>query len=333
MRLIEVRYIVAGEGSYVDVVGIDVSKADFHACLLQGEKRASKSFPNRPLGYKQFARWLANRKCKQLHVCMEATGAYWEDLAASMHDRGATVSVVNPSRTAFFARSQLRRTKTDKTDAHMLAEFCLTQRPSPWTPPAREVRELRKLLDYRDHLVDERTRFRQIGKDVRFDTKLQRLHEVQLDTIAEMIDELETRIEEMISNQPNFKIAAEGLMAVRGFGLISAAACIVKLPVNRLRDAKAAAAYTGLTTKDKQSGTSVHGKPRLCKIGNASLRNDLFMPAQVAMRWNPILAAFAERLAKAGKPRRVIIVAVMRKLVVLAYRIIKEATEAQPIVA
>lgn len=317
----------------MDVVGIDVSKADFHACLLQADRRTRKSFPNSPSGYKQLSKWLDNRKCRALHVCMEATGAYWQDLAQNVHDRGAIVSVVNPSRTALYARSQLRRTKTDVVDAEMIAEFCLTQRPSAWVPPAREVLDLRKLLDYRAHLVDERTRFRQIAKDLRLTGKLQHLHDEQLDTIAEMVQEIEARIKELISHHGNLKVAVDELMTVQGIGLITAAALVSKLPVNRLRDAKAAAAYAGLTPRERQSGTSVRGKPRLCKTGNASLRCDLFMPAIVAIRCNPILAAFAQRLQDAGKPWRVIVAAVMRKLVVLAYRLIKAVTAADPIAA
>lgn len=333
MRLIEVRYIVGRRRSYVDVVGIDVSKADFHACLLQGESHSRKTFPNGSAGYKQFARWLQNRKCRALHVCMEATGSYWQELAREVYDRGVVVSVVNPSRTALYARSQLRRTKTDVVDAEMIAEFCLTQQPSAWTPPCREVLDLRRLLDYRAHLVDERTRFRQIAKDLRLTGKLQYLHDEQLDTIAEMIHEIEERMKELVFAHTNLRAAVDELMTVEGVGFITAAAFVSKLPVNRLRDPKAAAAYVGLTPRERQSGTSVRGKPRLCKTGNGSLRRDLYMPALVAIRYNPILGAFARRLEASGKARRVIVAAVMRKLVVLAYRLIKKVTATDPIEA
>lgn len=333
MRLIEVRYIVAGEGSYVDVVGIDVSKDDFHACLLQGEKRTRKSFPNRSSGYKQLFRWLDNRRCRRPHVCMEATGGYWQDLAQAVHDQSAIVSVVNPSRTALYARSQLRRTKTDIVDAEMIAEFCATQRPSAWTPPCREVVDARKLLGYRAHLVEERTRFGQIAKDLRLTGKLQNLHDEQLDTITEMIDEIEDRLRDLVSHHANMQAAVNELTAVQGIGFITAVSLVAKLPVNRLRDAKAAAAYAGLTPRERQSGTSVRGKPRLCKTGNASLRRDLYMPARVAMRYNPILSEFSKRLEDAGKANRVIVAAVMRKLLVLAFRLIKKATAAHPIAA
>lgn len=193
MRLI--RGSLAAQGiSYMDVLGIDVSKADFHACLLQGAKRTKKVFPNTSAGYRQLHAWLRNRNCSDVHACMEATGAYWLGLAKALYDGNAVVSVVNPSRTALFARSQLRRTKTDVVDAEMIADFCRTQRPDRWEPPAQEVLELRALLTYREHLVGEQTRFNQLAKDLHVGPKLQKLHAQQLNTIADMLSEIEQQI-------------------------------------------------------------------------------------------------------------------------------------------
>lgn len=331
MRLTLVGYTMKRSASYVDVVGIDVSKLDFHACLLQGDRRARKSFPNTPAGFRQLRTWLSNRKCSNVHVCMEATGAYWLGVARAMHASGATVSVVNPSRTSLFARSQLRRTKTDLVDAEMIAEFCLTNRPGAWQPPAAEVLELRGLLAYRDHLIGEQTRFKQLGNELHVGAKLENLHMQQLQTIAEMVGEIDRQIQALIKAHEPLHKAVSALQAVKGIGAITAANLVAKLPAQRLRNAKAAAAYAGLTPSERQSGTSIRGKARLCKTGNASLRRDLYMPAIAAMRFNPILTAFATRLREKGKPPKVIIAAVMRKLVVLAFRIIREVTGPTPI--
>jgi transposase len=97
----------------MDVLGIDISKDDFHACLLQVGRQRAHSFPNNHSGYRQLSRWLKNRGASEIHACMEATGPYWRGLATSLFENGVRVSVVNPARTAMFARSQLRRTKTD----------------------------------------------------------------------------------------------------------------------------------------------------------------------------------------------------------------------------
>jgi transposase len=315
----------------VDVLGIDVSKADFHACLLQSRGRSKQVFENTPAGYRRLKQWLRNRRSFEVHACMEATGAYWIALATALHEAGLIVSVVNPSRTVFFARSQLRRTKTDRVDAESIAQFCQTQHPDTWLPPAPEIRELRGLLSYRDQLVGERVRLKQVAKEVHVGKRLQQLHDAHLDSLADAIDAIEEQIRVLLKGNDAVGAGVVQLeKSVAGFGLITAAAIVAKLPVERLRDGKAAAAYVGLTPRERQSGTSVLGKPRICKTGDATLRRDLYMPALVAMRYNPILSAFAQRLKDRGKPPKVIIVAVMRKLIVLAYNILKATAAGQP---
>ncbi len=145
MRLVELRYRIASEVPPCRPRN-HVSKADFHAFLIAGDARSKKSFPNGPTGFRALRTWLKNRNVSDLHACMEATGACWLELARSLHAAGVRVSLVNPTRTALFARSQLRRTKTDAVDAQMLAEFCAIQHPELWTPPAPEILALRALL-------------------------------------------------------------------------------------------------------------------------------------------------------------------------------------------
>jgi transposase len=323
MRSIEVRYTIRRESSSVDVLGIDISKADFHVCLIQDGKRARKSFPNATAGYRQLQSWLKNRRCNELHACMEATGAYWMGLATALYDRGAVVSVVNPSQTVFFARSQLLRTKTDAVDAEMIAEFCERHRPARWTPPPAEILELRGLLSYRRHLIEERTRLKQLITQINASPQLQALHRRQLKGLEQNTKTIESQLRALVERHRAVKQQVAALTAVAGIGLLTALSIVSQLPVERLRNAKAASAYVGLAPSERQSGTSVHGKPRICKTGNGELRRELFMPATVAIRYNPILRAFAERLKGRGKGAKVVITAVMRKLVVLAFTILK----------
>ena len=316
----------------MDVLGIDISKADFHGHLIQGKKSANNSFPNAPAGYRRLRTWLRNRGCTKVHICMEATGAYWMGLACALHEAGLEVSVVNPTRTVNFARSQLRRTKTDRVDAEMIAEFCKTQKPDRWSPPAPEILELRGLLSYRAQLVGDRLRLSQTISQIHVSKELQRVHAKQIKTLNASIVAVEKELQTVIKRHRTLARQAQKLTAVSGIGDLTAMALIAKLPIERLRDAKAAAAYVGLTPRERQSGTSIHSQPRICKTGNGSLRRDLYMPAGVAMRYNPILKAFADRLKAKGKPGKLIIVAVMRKLVVLAFAILdrdlKEAATA-----
>lgn len=312
----------------MDVLGIDISKDDFHTCLLQGGGQRAHSFPNNTEGYRQLSRWLKNRGATEIHACMEATGPYWRGLATSLFESGMQVSVVNPARTAMFARSQLRRTKTDIVDAVMIAQFCQTQQPGLWTPPAPHILELRGLLSYRQELVEQRKRIGQIAGSIEVSTQLRRLHTKHLKVLNDTIEVIEGQLRQTLKTNRELSAQVAKLESVEGFGLLTAAAIVAKLPVDRLRDGKAAAAYVGLTPRERQSGTSVKGKPHICKTGDGTLRRDLYMPAMSAMRCNPILAAFAARLKERGKPRKVIIVAVMRKLIVLAFNLLKRQTTA-----
>jgi transposase len=316
----------------VDVLGIDISKADFHACLVQGNKRAKNSFPNSPTGYRRLHHWLKNRKSAELHVCMEATGAYWMGVAKALYESGVRVSVVNPKQTVNFARSQLRRTKTDAVDAAMIADYCAQRRPDPWTPPAPEILELRGLLSYRDELTANRTRLDQMVEQITVSRELQRLHKQQIKMLDRAIAAVEAQLRKAVRAHSTLTEAVAALTQVSGIGFLTAVTLIAKLPAHRLRDRKAAAAYVGLTPSDRQSGTSVHGKPRICKTGSGDLRRALYMPAIVASKHNAILRDFAQRLTERGKPGKVVIVAVMRKLVVLAFTILKRLPDWAPAV-
>jgi transposase len=114
--------------------------------------RPKKVFPNSLKGFEQLAAWLRNRQAIDAHICMEATGAYWEALALHLHDIEQRVSVVNPARIKAFAQSELLSTKTDAVDAALIARFCKSQSPEPWLPPPPEIRVLQALMPHYEHL-------------------------------------------------------------------------------------------------------------------------------------------------------------------------------------
>jgi transposase len=310
----------------MSTLGIDVSKADFHCCLLDETKRAQERFPNTRTGFRKVIKWVKSQGCSDVTVCMEATGAYWRGLATALHAANMTVSVVNPSRTAFFARSQLRRTKTDTVDAQMLAEFCQSQKPRPWAPEAPEILELRGLRTYRKQLVQQRTALKQLVAQVCVNKVLKAAHAAQLRATEKTIDTVNREIRSLVQRHSSLSESVGRVSSIKGIGLVAATAIVSLLPMDRLRNAKAAASYAGLSPSERQSGTSVHGKPRICKTGNSELRRDLYMAALTAKRFNPLFKEFAARLTAKGKPAKVVIVAVMRKLLVLAYTLLKNRT-------
>lgn len=307
----------------VDFLGVDISKADFHAHLLQAKGSTKRTFPNSVAGYGQLNRWLKNRKASDLHVCMEATGAYWLGLATHLHTRGVRVSVVNPASIKYFARSQMRRTKTDAVDAAIIAEFCKTQGPALWEPPAREILELRAILAYRNHLVSERTRVRHLVSTI----NEAHIVEQSTDTHVAMLDDLIKGVEEqlhaLIDKTPVLSESVHLLEGIPGIAWRSAASIIAELPYEKLRNSKAAAAYAGLCPSDRQSGTSIHGRSRLSKMGNANLRRALYMPALSAMTTSTALARFATRLKLRGKRGKLVVAALMRKMLTIVYAVLK----------
>jgi len=313
----------------MDVLGIDISKDDFHTCLIQGAKRRSKTFVNTPTGYRQVQAWLKNRRCTEVHACMESTGAYWTGLATALYNAGMKVSVVNPSQTSFFSRSQLRRTKTDEVDAEMIADYCVQRQPGAWVPPPPQILELRALLNYRDHLVRERVRLRQVASQTHMSADVRRLHLRHIKTLNSSIAALKKQLETLVKADPKIDAAVRELCKTKGFGPLSAASIVARLPVDRLRNAKAAVAQAGLSPGERSSGTSVRGKRKICKVGDADLRGTFYMPALAAIRSNNVLRPFVQRLKARGKEDMVIVVAVMRKLLVHAYTVLRNLQRAQ----
>src|SRR5215467_2272986 len=126
----------------MDTLGIDIAKATYVVCLVRDGKRRHKTFPNGPKGHEALVIWLQQHASGPVHACLEATGTYGEAVATVLYDVGQRVSVVNPAAVKAFAASQLRRTKTDRVDAEVLANFCAALVPPTWTPWPAEVRAL-----------------------------------------------------------------------------------------------------------------------------------------------------------------------------------------------
>jgi transposase len=304
-------------------LGIDLSKETFHAYLLDDRAGAKKVFPNARNGFEQLTIWLKNRQAVDVHICMEATGPYWEALALYLHGLEQRVSVVNPARIKAFAQSELLRTKTDAVDAALIARFCKSQSPEPWIPPAPEIRVLQALMRHYEHLKTTRAQQSVYAQSSDAAVVTASIREV-IATLDEQISRVEREIRQHFDDHPDLRRKRDLLTSIPGIGKTTAASILSEIPhIDRFESAKAIAAFAGLSPRHRQSGTSIHGRPRLCKTGNSRLRKALYMPAMVALRFNPVLRIFAERLSDAGKHKLLIIGAVMRKLLVLAYGILR----------
>jgi transposase len=315
---------------FVDILGLDVGKRELHAVLLQSDRTASKIVTNSPTGIAQLKTWLKNRKAAEVHVCLEATGGWSEDVAEALHDAGLTVSLVNPSRIKAFAQSELLRTKTDRVDAAMIARFCRLHVPDPWTPPAPEIRTLQGLVRRHRSLMEMRTE-----EQNRLDAPIvadpvKASITTMLESIESELKRVDREIAQLFERHPPLRRQRDLLLSIPGIGETTAAKILGEMPnITEFRDVKAIGAFAGLSPQQYESG-SIRKRTRLAKTGNADLRQALYWPAISAMRHNPILRQFADRLRERGKPKMTIIAAVMRKLLTLAYGVLKSGRPFDP---
>jgi transposase len=313
------------------ILGIDVAKVTLDVTLLVGEKKVGqRQFGNRESGIAQLLAWLRKRKVSELHVCLEATNVYWEAVAEALHGAGYVVSVVNPTRIKGYALSQLRRTKTDKLDSEVIAAFCAAQKPDPWQPPSEAQRKLRALQRLRQDLVATRTQQKNRLGDSR-DADVKRSLQKVIETLQQEIETVEQQIAELTKQQATLREQKALLVSIPGIGDLTAHGLLAEMyDLAHYKNAHAAAADAGLSPAAHESGTSVRKRRKLSKLGKAAVRGYLYLPTLNAMRTNPIVREFAQRLRRRHKLEMVIIAAAMRKLLHLAYGVLKNQTPFDP---
>lgn len=313
-------------------LGLDISKLKFNACLVRADdKLRHKVFPNNPAGFAQLCDWFAKQGVERVHACLEATGAYGDSLAAYLHEAGHTVSVVNPAAIKAYAQSHLSRTKNDRVDAALIAGFCAERKPPAWRPPAPEVRELQALVRRLESLTEMHTaEENRLSSGVSVKAVRESV-EVLLAHLCEQIKRTQALIRDHIESHPSLKRQRELLDSIPGIGETTAAALLAEVAdFSQYRSARQVAAFAGLVPRERQSGSSVRGRTRLSKIGNARLRKALYFPAITALRCSPFFQAWAEGLRQRGKSKMSVIGAAMRKLIHLAYGVLKTGKPFDP---
>ncbi len=316
----------------VAALGVDIAKLKFDVCLIKENGKAKhKVFANTTHGFEQLVVWLSSHQVGSLHVCLEATGSYGEALALYLFDVGLTVSVVNPAAVKAFAASRLTRTKTDKVDAELIARFCLAQQPEAWQPPAPEVRELQALVRRLESLIEMREALdNRLSSGVSTASVRHSLEE----HIAYLIDEIkqtELMIREHINNHPDLKEQSDLLDSIPGIGATTAALLLAEITdFKQYKSARQVAAYAGLVPRERRSSSSVRGRTCLSKVGNARLRKALYFPAITALRCSGFFQQWAAGLRERGKCKMAVIGAAMRKLIHLAYGVLKTGKPFDP---
>ena len=312
-------------------LGIDVSKLKFDVALLRDSgKFKHRVFPNTAAGFSQLSAWLEKQQAGRVHACLEATGAYADALATYLHEQGHLVSVINPAQIKSYAESHLSRAKTDKADATLIARFCSERHPPEWHPLPREARDLQALVRRLDSLLE----MRQMEENRLGVAAAAPVKESLSQHIAFLDDEIkrtEALIRSHIDSHPGLRGQRELLISIPGIGETTAAKLMGELmDVKLYESARQLAAFAGLAPRLHESGSSVKKRAKLSKVGAPRLRKALYFPAIVALKHNPYIKELSERLKKRGKCPMQIIGAAMRKLVHLAYGVLKSGRPFDP---
>lgn len=326
-------------------LGIDIAKATFAVALLteKGVLFATEEFANDRSGFRQLCHWY-DRQLKhvplyRLHACMEATGRYGDELALHLYkqftehapDAGHCLSVVNPHQTKSHARSRLQRNKTDKLDAENIAHFCATHQPDAWQPASEAQQRLKELTRHQESLektlTQEKLRLQSGLKDKTVQKQIKR----HIRFLEEQLKDIEEEVASLCKQDETLHQATQLLVTIPGVGLATAARFLAELPhLHYFHTAAQVVAYAGLSPQQTQSGSSVHRKGKLSKTGNKHLRTAVYMPTLAAMRWNPVIREFTNRLKNNGKSKMTAVAAGMRKLLLIMFGVLKSGRPFDP---
>ncbi len=308
-------------------VGIDVAKESLDMVVRAAGEASSKpvSVPYTAEGMKRLRERLPD--AEHTLIVVEATGGYERRIVAELWDAGFRVAVVNPRRVRQFAEACGQLAKTDRLDAALLALFAERMEPPPLDESPEKQLELQQLVARRRQLIGLQTMEKNRLELTTVKLARQSIQKM-LNLLTRQIQQIEAEIMRLIESDDDWRAKSELLCSVTGVKQATSAALLADLPELGQLNRQQAAALAGLAPFNHDSGR-LKG-PRAIRGGRADVRNALYMAALTAMRWNPTLRTFAQRLKQHGKPFKVIITACMRKLLVLLNAILKSQTAWNP---
>lgn len=320
-------------------VGIDVAAATLAVVIQRPAQAATaaRTIANTAAGWQELGGHLAEQGLRPADslLVMEATGAYWQGAATALVAAGWAVAVVSPGSARHYAQARLRRAKTDAVDAAALAAYGRDLRPARWAPPPAEVQALQLLVRQRDDLVAMQTEARNRQHALGRLPAVPEAARAPLATLLAVLREQIAALDAAIRAQAEQAAALAGdvarLQTIAGVGLLTAAVVVAETyPLRRGATPAQVVAYAGLDPAPRESGSSVRGAGRISKTGNARLRQAAYMAAVSAVRCNPALRAFYDRLVARGKRKKVALVAAARKLLVLMMTLLAHGRDFDP---
>jgi transposase len=314
------------------VVGIDVAQNELVVSLgrmndsIEPEIYAFKTFANKPSGFSTLEVWTRKHTDQQVAVrfVMEATGVYHEKLAYYLSDKGHEVSIVLPNKISNYAKTLETKTVTDKTASQAICQFGLEKKVTIWQRPKKIFRDIRQLTRERDQVVTERT----VAKNQMHAEKAEAFpNERSIARLNQRIrlfnkqeKEIEYEIAEIVKQDKDLVKKLNNVTSIPGVGKLTAVIAVAETNgFELITSKKQAVGYSGLDVKEKQSGTSVKGKPKISKKGNKYLRKAMYMPALTAIRHDERFKAIFVRLVSKHGIKMKAAVAVQRKILELIY--------------
>ena len=308
-------------------IGIDISKMTFDVAIQSEGNYHSRCFNNKLTGFSSLLTWVKAFK-QTPYFCLEATGIYGLALAKYLHAQNQKVIVANPIQTHAFARMEMSRNKTDKADAMSIARYCqhLYDKgnidKSLFTPRDETFERVQFLVTRLDQLNKMRSQENN-RLDVSLDKAATRSVSSMLLFIDKQIAKIKTTLATIVKNNKQLNSQVKLLTSIDGVGDKTAWSILAYIgDISLFENAKQISSYAGLNPRIEQSGSSIN-RSSLSKVGCARLRKSLYMPALVAVRFNTLMKTFYEKLLAKGKAKKVALVAVMRKLLVIAYGVLK----------
>jgi transposase len=321
-------------------VGIDVSKDKLDVIFKEQSDngvtiKGSKKFDNTLVGFLLLLGWCDKRiKTKNIIFVLEATGIYHEDLLYFLHDNGKRVCVELPQRIKYFAKSKGVKTKNDKIDSGVIADYGIERTLKIWQPPSPQFKTLRDFSREHRALNDAKTiAMNRLHADQHAhekDTGVIERTQAQIEFYNQQIEKVKTDIKVVIKADEKLSKKLQKIETIKGVGLITIVTVIAETGgfylfnnINQL------ISYAGLDVIENQSGNH-KGKTRISKKGNSNLRTAVYMPALSAIRFNDKMKALNDRIMETHKYKKQGIVAVMRKLLILIYTLWKKDEEYDP---
>lgn len=318
------------------VLGIDVAQKELVVTLgrmvedLSIDLYAYKVFRNNEKGFSALLEWvkkLTNDKTKVRFV-MEATGVYHQKFAYFLDEKEHEVCVVLPNKISNYMRTLDNKTVTDKTCSEAIAQFGLERKLDLWHRPKSIYRNLQQLTRERDQIVFERS---MVKNHLHAEQTEAEPNESSLLRIRSRIKflsgqekEIKKDIENWVNKDVGLKNEIENICTIPGIGELTAVIILAETNgFELIRSKRQLTSYAGLDVKEKQSGTSVKGKPRISKSGNRHLRKAMHLPALVAVKWNDDFRDMYARIVSKHGIKMKALVSVQRKLLELVYTIFK----------